>query len=160
MIFFRYIIFLALLIPLAGYGQLKKDTKQPNISKSLESIYQNDVFVGFLDPARFNMSHSFSVSYMGYGGGGAMVNSYVNTLNYMFSENLYLTTKLGIMNSPYNSIPGNNFLNEVEFFGGAELKFIPSKNSVISLRFEKVPGFYSPGYYNYRNPFGISQRDW
>ena len=151
-------ITLVLLIPAIGLGQLKKDASQPNISESLSSYSQQDVFTGFLDPSRFTMSHSFSMSYMSFGGGGMMVNSYINTLNYRFSEDLFLTTKLGIMNSPVNSVPGNNYLNDLEFFGGAELKYFPSENSAITLRFEKAPAFYSGMYY--RNPFVSPLRDW
>jgi hypothetical protein len=107
------------------------------------------------------MGHSLSMSYTAFGGGGAMINTYVNTLNYRFSEELFLTTRLGIMNSPYNSLPGNSYLDDVQFFGGAELKWLPSKNSAIFIRFERAPAFYSPGYYgSYRSPFGFNQEGW
>ena len=158
---FGYLILLLIIIPTLGYGQLKKDTNKPNISESLEFSQAKDVMLGFLYPSRLNMSHSISMSYTAFGGGGAMINTYVNTLNYRFSDDLFLTTKLGIMNSPYNSLPGNSYLNDVQFFGGAELKWLPSENSAIFIRFERAPAFYSQGYYgNYRNPFGITQRDW
>ena len=158
---FGYLILILTIIPISGFAQLKKDVDKPNISKSLETVYKNDVFAGFLDPSRFHISHSLSMSYMAFGGGGAMINTYINTLNYRFSDNLFLTTKLGIMNTPYNSLPGNNYFNDYEFFGGAELKYLLSEKSVISLRFEKIPGYYSGNYYNnYRNPFRFSQTDW
>jgi hypothetical protein len=150
------------ILPSIGFSQLKKDVTKPNISKSLEVYNPQDALVGFLDPSRFHMSHSFSMSYMTFGGGGAMVNSYINTLNYMFSDNLFLTTKLGIMNSPINSLPGNNYLNDMEFFGGAELKYLPSENSAITLRIEKMPSFYSGynSYNHYRSPFGFTGTKW
>jgi len=90
------ILLILIIIPTLGYGQLKKDAEKPNISESLVAYNPNDVLVGFLDPSRFQMSHSFSMSYMGFGGGGAMINTYVNTLNYRFSDDLFLTTKLGM----------------------------------------------------------------
>jgi hypothetical protein len=156
-----YIALLLVIIPAVSFGQLKKDLDKPNISESMEYAQIQDAFVGFLDPSRFTMSHSLSMSYMAFGGGGAMINTYVNTLNYRFSDDLFLTTKLGIMNSPYNSMPGNSYLNDVEFFGGAELKWLPSKNSAVFIRFEKAPVYYNPGYYNgYRSPFGFTHRDW
>ena len=158
---FGYLIILLIIIPTLGFGQLKKDVNKTNISESLEFSQAKDVMLGFLDPSRFNMSHNISMSYTAFGGGGAMINTYVNTLNYRFSDDLFLTTKLGIMNSPYNSMPGNSYLNDVQIFGGAELKWLPSENSAIFIRFERAPAFYSQGYYgNYRNPFGITQRDW
>jgi len=159
---FGFLFLLLIMIPALGFGQLKKDVSKPNISESLEFSQARDVMMGFLDPSRFNMSHSISMSYTALGsGGGAMINTYINTLNYRFSDDLFLTTRLGIMNSPYNSMPGNSYLNDVEFFGGAELKWLPSENSAIFIRFEKAPAFYSQGYYgNYRSPFGFSPRDW
>jgi hypothetical protein len=158
---FGYIVLLLTIIPTLGFGQLKKDVGKPNISESLEYSQFQDAFVGFLDPSRFTMSHSLSMSYTAFGGGGAMINTYINTLNYRFSDDLFLTTKLGIMNSPYNSLPGNSYLNDVQFFGGAELKWLPSEDSAIFIRFEKTPGYFYPGYYNgYRSPFGFNQGDW
>jgi hypothetical protein len=158
---FGFLLIFLITIPTLGFGQLKKDVGKPNISESLIFFPTKDVIGGFLDPSRFNMGHSLSMSYTAFGGGGAMVNSYINTLNYRFSEDLFLTTRLGIMSSPYNSIPGYNNQNDVQFFGGAELKWLPTENSAIFIRFEKTPGYYSPGYYgNYRSPFGFSEREW
>ena len=158
---FGLFIILVIIIPTLGFGQLKKDVGQPNISESLIFTPTKDVMSGFLDPSRFHMGHSLSMSYTAFGGGGAMVNSYINTLNYRFTDDLFLTTRLGIMSSPYNSIPGNNNQNDVQFFGGAELKWLPTENSAVFIRFEKAPGYYSPGYYgNYRSPFGFSERGW
>jgi hypothetical protein len=124
--YLKFILVLVILLPAVGFTQLKKDVDKPNISKSLQNLVAKDAVVGFLDPSRFQMSHSLSMSYLSFGGGGAMINTYVNTLNYRISDNLFLTTDLGIMNSPYNSLPGNSNLNDYEFFGAAELKFLPS----------------------------------
>jgi len=158
---FRFLTLLLIIIPIIGFGQLKKDIYKPNISESLIFSQAKDAMIGFLDPSRFNMSHSLSMSYTAFGGGGAMINTYTNTLNYRFSDDLYLTTKIGIMNSPYNSMPGNSYLNDVQFFGGAELKWLPSDNSAIFIRFERSPANYSQGYYrNYRSPFGFTRGDW
>jgi hypothetical protein len=158
---FGYLLLILVIIPTLGFGQFKKDVSKPNVSESLIYTQAKDAMVGFLDPSRLTMGHSLSMSYTAFGGGGAMINSYVNTLNYQFSEDLFLTTNLGIMNSPYNSLPGNSHLNDVQFFGGAELKWLPTENSAIFIRFEKSPGYYNPGYYrNSRSPFGFSQSGW
>lgn len=158
---FGYLLLVLIIFPTVGFCQFKKDVGKPNISESLIYTQAKDAMIGFLDPSRFTMGHSLSMSYTAFGGGGAMINTYVNTLNYRFSEDLFLTTRLGIMNSPYNSMPENSYLNDVQFFGGAELKWLPTDNSAIFIRFERAPGYYSPGYYgNYRRPFGFSQGEW
>ena len=158
----RYIKILLVIFPVMGFAQLKTNVTKPNISETLET-QQKDSFTGFLDPARFHMSHNLSMSYMSFGGAGAVINTYVNTLNYQFSDELFLTTNLGIMNMPYSSLPGSDQMNQYEFFGGAELKYLPSKNTAIYLRVEKTPGYLYNGYpYNnrYGSPFGFNNSDW
>jgi hypothetical protein len=147
------IIFIS--IPLLAHGQLKKDADDKiNISNVLSSSLLNKSYLGLLDPNKLKMSHAISMSYFSLGGYGAMVNTYINTIQYKFSEKLLLTTKLGIMNSPYNSLPNSSFLNNSQFFGGAELKYSPSDNSSIFLRFESNPYLYSgESLFYHRSPF-------
>ena len=146
----KLLVILLLILPVISFGQLKKDVTKPNISNTLNTAAYSNGLLGFLDPSRFEMYHSFSMSYMTLGGGSMMVNTYMNTLNYRFSDKLFLTTNLGIMNSPFNSFSGNSPLNQTQFFGGAELTYLPSKNTVISLRFDSSPFQYQP--YS-RSPF-------
>jgi len=54
-------LIILIMIPVLGYSQLKKDTEKVNISNTLQSGAQNSL-IGFLDPAKFDMQHSFSVS--------------------------------------------------------------------------------------------------
>jgi hypothetical protein len=137
-----------LLIPVLGFSQLKKDAEKVNISNTLQTGVQNS-FIGFLDPEKFDMHHSFSVSYASIAGAGIVMNTYLNTINYKFSDQLSVRTKLGIMSSPYNTLPNQSYLNDAQFFGGAEVLYQPSQNSVISLRFESVPSgyYYQQGFY-------------
>jgi hypothetical protein len=140
----RMLVILFIILPIVGFGQLKKDVSKPNISNTLNTAAYANGLLGFLDPSRFTMQHSFSMSYMGFGGGGMMVNTYMNTLNYRFSDKLFLTTNLGIMNSPYNSFGPKNALNQTQLFGGAELRYEPTKNTVFSIRFDSTPYMYQP----------------
>jgi hypothetical protein len=152
---FRLLVVFFLILPVISMGQLKKDVTKPNISNTLTSSAYSNGLLGFLDPSRFEMHHSFSMSFMTLGGGSMMVNTYMNTLNYRFSDKLFLATNLGIMNSPYNSFSGTSPLNQTQFFGGAELTYLPTKNTVLSLRFDYSPYMYQPyarsPFYNMNN---------
>jgi len=145
----KLVIVLMILIPVIGFGQLKKDAGKINISNTLEKGNTPISMLGFLDPSKFHMEHSFSVSYAAMGGAGIMMNTYLNTINYKFSDHLEVRTKLGIMSSPYNSLPNQQYMNDARFFGGAEVLYKPGKNTAISLRFESVPAgyFYQQGLY-------------
>lgn len=156
-----YIFLLLLIIPILTLGQLKKDENKNNVSISnvLNSSLLNKSFLGILNPDKLKMSHSLSMSYISFGGFNAMVNTYINTINYKFSDKLLLTTKLGIMNSPYNSLPNNSYLNNNQFFGGAALQYKPSENSSIYLSIESNPySYYRDSLFYSRNPFSISNQ--
>jgi len=147
-------VFLILILFIsAGAAQLKSDLQKPNVAKDMKFNYAGNSLFGFLDPSKMDMHHSFSMSYMAMGKTNAMVNMYMNNMSYRFSEKWMLMTRLGIMNSPYNSLPQDSYLNDTKLFGGAELRFTPSEKTSISLSFDTMP-YYYPMYYNsYYSPF-------
>ncbi len=150
------IIFLIVFIPVLTSAQMKQDTKLPSFSQMGTKPYSS-LLLGFLNSDKLSMNHSFSMSYMGMGGGGMMVNSYTNTINYQISNPLLLRFNLGIMNIPYNSF-GNPSLNNTRFFGGAELLYKPADNTFIKVGFDVRPGYYRPGYYG--PGFFNNEYDW
>lgn len=148
------IVFVAICLPALVLGQMKQDTKLPSFSQVGTKPYSN-LILGFINPDKLTMNHTFSMSYMGMGNGGMMMNSYMNTINYQISNPLFLRFNLGIMNTPYNSF-NNPALNNTRFFGGAQLFYRPSDNTMIKLGFDIRPGYYRPGYYGpgfYNNEF-------
>lgn len=149
-------LFLVLVfLPLILSAQLKKDLNKPDFSQYLTTPQSasNSLF-GFLDPSKLTMSHQLSMSYSSFGGQSVMLNSYVNTMNYRFNDQWNLKTNLGIVASPYNSMPNNAFLNENQFFGGAELTYKPSDKTTVSLKIESMPYYmYSPYNSYYSNRF-------
>ena len=141
-----------LLIPCLAFAQLKKDSKQPDFTNILAKP-ENSFLMSFLDPSKFQMNHSFSMSF-GAGGGQQMLqNAYVNTMFFQFSENLTLTTDLGIMQTPYHTFGENSSVSNPQFFGGAQLNYKISDKSFLQLRFESVPYNYFNSRNNYYDPF-------
>jgi hypothetical protein len=147
------ILLLLVFIISVGAAQLKSDMGKPSVAKDLKYNYANNSLFGFLDPTRLDMHHSFSMSYMTMGKTNAMVNMYMNNMSYRFSDKWMLLTRLGIMNSPYNSLPQDSYLNDTKLFGGAELRFTPSEKTMISLSFDTTPYYYPMRYNNYYSPF-------
>jgi len=147
----NYLIALTLIIPVLSFGQLKKDLEQPDFSNILVKQNNPNSVFSFLDPSKLKMSHSVSMSYSAFGGESIVMNTYINTIDYQFNDQLSLRTNLGIMGSPYNSMPNNAFLNDQHFFGGAELKYKPSDNTILSLSFQSLPySYYRPSIWNSR----------
>jgi hypothetical protein len=133
-----------------SFAQLKKDTGNPTISGILNSP-RNDLLLGFIDPSKIQMHHSLSMSYSSFGGQGIMMNSYLNTINYQLSDNLFLQTNIGLLSSPYHTFGENSALNDPKLFGGAKLRYNINDNSSIQLQFDYAPYYYyQPSLGSYR----------
>jgi len=139
---FKYLSLIILVLPTLILGQLKKDLQQPDFSNILTQPAHPASVFSFLDPSKLKMSHSLSMSYSSFGGESILMNSYVNTIDYKFNDQLSLKTTLGIMASPYNSLSESSFINNQQFFGGAELNYRPTDDMFFTLRFEKMPYSY------------------
>ena len=141
------IFVLMLSLPILSFAQLKEQAKLPSMSQVIANPSSNLIF-GFINPDNIDMHHQFSMSYMTMGRNNLMLNAYTNTINYRISNPLMLRLNLGVMNSPYGSF-SNPALNNTQFFGGAELLYRPTENSMIKVGMNIGPGFYYPRYNNY-----------
>ncbi len=142
------LLLILLSLPLTSRAQFKRDTGQPNISGILGQG-QSGLYLGFIDPSRLQIHHSFSMSYGGGAGYGMMLTTYRNTIDYQISDKLFLRTDIGIMTSPYNSFNKDFYLNKPQFFGGADLTYKINDKTKIQLGFYRSPYvFYNPYYYN------------
>jgi len=124
-----------------SFAQLKKDTGNPSISGILSSP-RNDMLLGFLDPSKLHMHHSFSMSYSSFAGQGVMLNSYLNTINYQLTDKLFFQTNIGLLSSPYHTFGENSSLSDPQIFGGAKLRYQFNDNSSIQLQFDYTPYYY------------------
>ncbi|RMF61098.1 MAG: hypothetical protein D6748_02520 [Calditrichaeota bacterium] len=127
------------------FAQYRSQETLPDIKKAIASPTSS--ILGLFNPEKLHMSHSLSMSYFTLGGHGVMLNSYVNTIDYQFNPALSFRLNLGLMNSPYNSLPNASVLNNTQFFGSGELKYQPSDKLQFRLGVGMAPNFY-PYYLN------------
>lgn len=142
------------LIPGFAYAQLKSQALAPSVPEMLRSIpgsTQGLLSVIGFDPAKFHMSHSYSMSYFSLGGKGITQGLYLNTMSYQFSDPLLLKLQLGFAHQPFNAFGNNNtpLFNNGFFVSGAELTYKPMNNMTLHFQFNRLPG---QSYY-YMNPF-------
>ncbi len=129
-------------------AQFRNQPTQPDISAALSGM--PDSFMGgILNPNKFHMHHTISMSFGSFAGQSMMLSSYINSMDYQFSENLWLQANLGIMSSPYNTFGKGFFLNKPQFFGSAQLNYRIGKNAQLMFRVES-----SPFGYGYDNGWG------
>ncbi len=93
----------------------------------------------------FQMSHSYEMSMGSFGGDMYNRNTYTNTMQMMFNENLYGRVDLAMSHSPF----GSGFMgqNQTQFYvRNAELNYKFSETSRVQIRFQQLPSGYGYGY--------------
>jgi hypothetical protein len=142
------VILFTLVFTQSAFPQFQNQPTKPNISNILNNPMGN-IMGGLLNPEKFQMHHTVSMSFGNFFGQSLMLSSYMNTINYQFSDKLNLQANLGIMSSPYNTFGKDFYLNKPQFFGSAQLNYRLNDNAHLMLRIES-----SPFGYGYGNGYG------
>jgi hypothetical protein len=142
------------LLPAVVFGQLKEQQKPQPFSQLLTTgLSAPQGLIGFigLDPTRFSMHHSFSLSYTSLGGRGYSQGVYLNTMSYRFSDPLHVSVQWGILNQPLSSLGAPSLYQSGFFFSGASVEYKPSKDLSFGLQINHTPPsqWYGSPYRNY-----------
>lgn len=145
-------ILLFTVLILSVNAQFKEDlNNKPSIKEGFVNPELSNNIFGFIDPNKFSMNHSVSMSYSAFSGQAVALGVYTNSLRYDFSNNFNFQVDASIVNSPYNTM-GDGFTNNINgiYLSRAAVNFKPSENTRISLEFRQGPGAY---YNNYYSPY-------
>jgi len=146
----KFVIFSMLIfLPLVTLGQFKTHREKTDFGDQLKSANTQGV-VGLLglDPSRFHMSHSYTMSYTSFGEQGITQGLYLNTMSYEFNIPLKMSLQLGYMHQPFQGGNNNPVFKNSPFVAGAALEYKPSENTLIHFEFNQRP--YST--YRYMSP--------
>jgi len=149
---------LLVVLPSLVIGQYRRQEKPVLISQELVRPTTNP-FAGLsiLDPNKFSMSHSFSMSFFSLDGKGVSQGLYLNTITYQIANPLLFRLQWGIQSYPYNSLAkGHPAFQSGLFLSGAELQYRPNDKFEMKFQIHQMP-YYQP-YDNswYRNPYRSS----
>ncbi|HKK24707.1 MAG TPA: hypothetical protein VJ941_03720 [Gracilimonas sp.] len=126
------------------------NSKAPTVQTWLNDFFQNKV----------SMSHSYSMNFGSVGGSYQNVNSYTNTVNIMFSDNLTGRVDVSFLHSPFGGsdfVNSNNSLNGEILIRNAELNYKISENAHIRFQYQQLPrgyGYFNSGYGMFNRGFG------
>jgi hypothetical protein len=151
----RIIIVILCIFAFSGaYPQFKNNNNALNKST-------NNLILGIFNPKNFSMSHSLEVSMLTSKYGNVSLTSYVNSMNYKFSEKLSVSADIRLQYSPYtSSVFGNQFARNMQndfsglYLSKLSLDYKLTDNSFIKLEFRNLNdgsyynGMFNPGYYN------------
>lgn len=152
-----FCLFLFLFIPFLLLAQSEK----PNVNyKPVKGLQQTQGFLdNLINPENFNMSHSYSISYLTAGGTTLSQGLYLNTMNYKFADPIMMQVRFGYLHHPFGMGGFNtkNSNNGQFFLQRAMVKYQPSENFSFTIDFQQIPQtMMSPyGYYGRvtRRPF-------
>jgi hypothetical protein len=153
----KIIIVILCFIAFSGaYPQFKNNANRDELNKST-----NNLILGIFNPKNFSMTHSLQVSMLSSKYGNMSLTSYMNSMNYKFSEKLSVSADVKLQYSPYANSPfGNQFSKSLQndmsglFLSRLSLDYKLSDNSFLKLEFRNLNdgtyynGMYNPGFYN------------
>lgn len=159
------VLLIVVAMPVLAFGQLKEQTKPLSFSQLLtQGLSAPRGLVGLLglNPNRFSMQQSYSLSYLSGGGNGYSQGMYLNTMSYRVADPLSVSLQWGMMNQPLGSLGASPLYQSGFFFSGANVEYKPSDKFSVGLQINSYPAsnYYSPYRLgrSYYNPFWDENR--
>ena len=145
---------LAMLLLIASQGNAQFKSQVENEPKVTDGMIQQEspsLFLGWFNPEKFHMQHSFSMSYAAAGGQGLSLSTYTNSMSYEFTDNLKASADVSMSYSPTNSFSSfagaKNNLSSF-YLSRAQVDYKPWQNVLFQIQYRQMPF----GYY-YGSPF-------
>lgn len=143
------IISLCFLTFSSAFSQYKKNDNKLNKST-------NNLILGIFNPKNFSMKQSFQVSMLSSKYGSTSLTSFVNSMNYKFSDKLSVSADVKLQYSPYSSsIFGSQFAKNMQndmsgiFLSRVSMDYKLSENSFIKFEYRNLnDGSYYNGMFN------------
>jgi len=143
-----YCLILSLIVYAVAVAQ--SENKQSNVLNNSQLFKKPAGFLdSLIDPSKFSMSHSYSLSYFSWGGKSFSQGLYLNTMNYQLSEPLFMQVRIGYVHQPFGIMNQSNGMNGKVFVQRALIEYKPSKNMRLTIDYQVNPVFMVSPYYDH-----------
>jgi hypothetical protein len=142
------------LLPVLAFGQLKEQLKPQSFSQLLTQPQGLVGLIG-LNPKRFSMQQSYSLSYTSLGGRDFSQGVYLNTMSYQVADPLQVSLQWGVMNQPLSGLGVSSLYQNGFFVSGASVEYKPSRNLSVGVQFNRNPAGYWYRGYPYYSPSSL-----
>ncbi len=156
------IVLFILIITILGFGLAgaQSNTEKSSVFKPdpTYSIQRPSGFLSsLLDPSRFSMSHSYSISLLTAGKQTFNQGFYLNTMNYKFTDQFTLQARIGFLHQPLGGGFGMmNGQNSKVFLQSARFQYKPSDKTSITFDYQVIPSSMAYPYYSrYRSLYRV-----
>jgi len=107
-----------------------------------------------LDPNRFHMSHSYSLSYISSRGGSQTLGMYLNSIEYQVSDPLKIKLDIGYLHQSGGLFKsGSGSLMNGQILPAISINWEPSKNFLFQFNYRQTPVFFLNDDYQYERPY-------
>lgn len=138
-------------------AQFRSDIQKPDLPlNTADAMKGGDFFSTLLDPARFSMHQTYSMSVMSGSVGNYGLSMFTNTFSYRASDDLFISADVSAVYSPFSSF-GSAFQNQMNgiYLTNARLDWKLGESTFMRVEYVGGPpgSGYSPFGYNGYNPF-------
>ena len=126
---------------LAGlaFAQFRMDVPVQSLPTNLNGELDTQPSLSFFDPARFDLSHGFTMSMMSMGGQSVSLAGFTNRITYMAMDNLKLDANVTLFKTQMPFQQQDPLMNQLDVAYDAGITYQPTKNSFLQLRFQNIP---------------------
>ena len=118
-------------------AQFITDLKPNSIPKSIHNLGEYQSSLSFLDPSRFNINHSFTMSMISGSQGMLSLAGLSNNISYLVLDNLKVDANVTV----YKAQMALERNNQLDLSFDAAVTYKPTKNSFLQLRFQNIPHY-------------------
>jgi hypothetical protein len=129
--------------------------QEARVSDGLMHESAPSLFLGWFNPEKFHMRHSFDFSYSTIGGEGLSLGTYTNSMTYEIADNLNARADVSLSYSPYNSFSTLSKKDDLSalYLSRAQITYKPLDNMFVQIQYRQLPygnsyfhPFYNPWY--------------
>ena len=128
---------------LSGFilAQFRTDVPIQTLPTNLNGELDAQPSLSLFDPARFDLSHGFTMSMMSMGGQSASIAGFTNRITYMAMDNLRFDANVTLYKTQLPFQQQGALLNQLDVAYDAGITYQPTKNSFLQLRFQNIPHY-------------------
>jgi len=131
-------------------AQFRMDVPTKTLPTNLNGELDAQPSLSLFDPARFDMSHGFTISMMSIGGQSVSMAGFTNRITYMALDNLRFDANVILYKTQHPFQQQGALMDQLDVAYDASITYQPTKNSFLQFRLQNIP--YNQRYQTY-SPF-------
>jgi hypothetical protein len=144
------LILIKFLLAGLAFAQFRMDAPVQSLPTNLNGELDTQPSFSLFDPARFDISHGFTMSMMSMGGQSVSLAGFTNRITYMAMDNLKLDANVTLFKTQMPFQQQGPLMKQLDVAYDAGITYQPTKNSFLQLRFQNIP---YPQRYQTHSPF-------